>query len=243
MPLFILALPVMYYHSAYQYKIKILGLEVEQWEGWCLKYDHLEEIQKEYPEFLPHVCPEDSRLTVDPDPNDWSVYWEDGDGVWSFYEIYEGKRLINFLDSPHTSAEMPKPYLTLDRDCFLHHNLGRGLQKGIYYINQIKGRKDRYEKKYYHIGSFVEIGEEGWRIAGYDIPDSDIIPMAGEQEQAPMHSENYISPVLSFGQRYKIKKRNNTGFRQRPEFMIRVLKDDSWAGMIADPRESYDEEL
>lgn len=91
----------------------------------------------------------------------------------------------------------------------------------------MKGGRDYYEKRHYFIGAFIEIGEKGWRIAGYDIPDSDIIPLTKNSGQESIHCENYISPLLSFGEKHKIRKRNNAGFRQKPEFILRVLKDDS----------------
>lgn len=165
--LLLLALAVMYYHGACQYKIKILSTDVQQWSGWAVKYENLEEIQKDYPEFLPHVCPRETRLPIDPKLkegyDDWSVYWESRDGLYSFDKIYEPKRIANVLECPDT---VPTPYLSLDGDCFLHHDHRRGLQKGIYYINQMDGREVCYEKNILSHWRFHQNRGEGMAHSG-----------------------------------------------------------------------------
>lgn len=108
----ILTLPVLlfalYYHCTHQYTIQIISPQVEQWEGWKLRYN-LEELKKDFPEFLPFVSDDDSLLKIKHKTIGAgnTIFWHDGDGVYSFDKIYEKKRIENYFFPPWVHWKCP----------------------------------------------------------------------------------------------------------------------------------------
>lgn len=229
----ILTLPVLlfalYYHCTHQYTIQIISPQVEQWEGWKLRYN-LEELKKDFPEFLPFVSDDDSLLKIKHKTIGAgnTIFWHDGDGVYSFDKIYEKKRIENYFFSPMGALEMPQPYLTLDnRNGFLSHKLGKDIKKGTYYINKLFLRytKTPQYKNYILEGFFIQIEKEGWRIAGYDMCEREIVLEEKSHKQSCIEFQGNMSPLLAFGE-YKINKRKDPKGRL-PELIIKVTKDSN----------------
>lgn len=223
---------IAYLQYSSQYTIRIISRDVEQWEGWNIKYT-LDELSAEYPEFLPFVekaascLPTTHRRTGEGD----TIFWEDGDGVYFFDEIYSKKRISNYFHHLPSNATMPQAYLRTDRRGYLKPELGRNIQKGTYYINkwvyQHNGDPSIYAKGFALYGFFIEIQQEGWRIASFDMYKNDIISLTASGESERIKCAQYISPLLEFNKKYKLQGKSH----REKEIIIIVGKgnnDDRW---------------
>ena len=202
-----------YLQCSFRYTIRIFNDEVEQWEGWSIKYT-LDELSKEYPEFLPFAYSGDSCLQTEHrriGEGD-TILWEDGDGVYSFDEIYRKKCIANYFHHLPSHNDMPQPYLRIDRKGYLKPDLGDNLCTGVYYINQWRvehylfGSQIQYVRGFAPFGFFIEIQENGWRIAGYDLCKRDIIPLDEGDNCKKITCPQHISPLLEFNKKYKVQK-------------------------------------
>lgn len=204
---------LVYIQCSFRYTIRIFNDEVEQWEGWSIKYT-LDELSREYPEFLPFVYSGDSCLQTEHrriGEGD-TILWEDGDGVYSFDEIYRKKCIANYFHHLPSNNDMPQPYLRIDRKGYLKPDVGDNLCTGVYYIN--KWRVARYlngqiahTKGFAPFSFFIEIQKDGWRIAGYDLCKRDIISLDEGDNCQKITCPQHISPLLEFNKKYKVQKK------------------------------------
>lgn len=204
---------LVYLQCSFRYTIRIFNDEVEQWEGWSIKYT-LDELSREYPEFLPFVYSGDSCLQTEHrriGEGD-TILWEDGDGVYSFDEIYRKKCIANYFHHLPSNNDMPQPYLRIDRKGYLKPDVGDNLCTGVYYIN--KWRVARYlngqiahTKGFAPFSFFIEIQKDGWRIAGYDLCKRDIISLDEGDNCQKITCPQHISPLLEFNKKYKVQKK------------------------------------
>lgn len=204
-----------YLQHSFRYTIRIFSYEVEQWEGWSIKYT-LNELSKEYPEFLPFVSSGDTCLQIEhrrTGEGD-TILWEDGDGVYSFDDIYNKKCIENYFHHLPSNAVMPHSYLRIDRKGYLKPEVGDNIRTGTYYINKWQPIyhqcvQTEHEKSFAPYGLFIEIQKDGWRVAGYNMCKMDIISLDKSDNYRRVISTHHISPMLKFNKKYKLKKRTH----------------------------------
>lgn len=229
------AIGVYVWQGSFRYTIRIFSNDVEQWEGWSLLYD-LDELQAKYPEFLPFVPKKDSLFHRQHTPanaadlaeeaDDWPVFWEDGDGMYSFEEIYRRKTFNNLFEYVPACAVMPQAYIRSDREGYLRPHFGHCLSRGTYYLNQWLPRPGNAmntgeAKRFRLYGFFIQIEKDGWHIAGHDICCRDIISSGDNGEAERMECHSFVSPLLSFDTKYILRRRD----REEPDVVIAVAQD------------------